>query len=195
MRLVGLFGGALFVVVFEREIGQQLVRFGKFRIELGGALGELDGLAAETLGGHQRQAQIGLRRRSCSISSASWNRPLGFVGVEALQKQAAPAHADTRRSWDAASAPRGMARWLPCIARVPHRPSARRYGSGLADQARRSRRGLARVGRDGGASGIVPASVRTRGEGGQAESAAQSMVAALICPAPPGSSPARAATS
>ncbi len=60
-RLVGLLGGGVFVVVFEREIGELLVRFVKLRIEIGGLLRGFHGVLAETLGLHLRDAEVSLR--------------------------------------------------------------------------------------------------------------------------------------
>ena len=57
--LVGFGRGQFAIVVGERKIGQQLVRFGQLRIELDGFRRILGSLAVEVLGGNGGEPDVG----------------------------------------------------------------------------------------------------------------------------------------
>ena len=91
--LVGFLGGRVFVVVFERQKGELLVRLVELGIELGGFLRRFDRVLAEAFASLLARDPGRPGRCSCRSSSASSNRPCGFFGIEALEKQVAPADA------------------------------------------------------------------------------------------------------
>src|SRR5580658_5392836 len=91
-RQVGLLGGRLLVVVFESQVGQLFVGLVKLWIEIGSLLRVLDGALAEAFRLYLRQAEISLRVLVVDLEGL-FIQVVCFIGVEAFEKQVAPADA------------------------------------------------------------------------------------------------------